>query len=1156
MLQTLFTILVCFSCFSFAFARVVSSSIPYQIKNSWWLSSKEAASIFNGSKKFNVQFDNSKPIVIAILDTGIDFSHPYLKNHEFKPENGTAHFNFYTGTNEARDLMDVAGHGTHVAGIVLATIQKANPKANVKFISLKILPDPKPERSSMAIPKVSPNVIRNVSGNIGLYLKEASRYLVKLKKEGVNVLALNASYGGYTYDQNEKEALAFLSRNDILVAAAAGNDAKKLTKMEFTFKNEQGQNLKCIAYSKEKPCPAKIFKNFYPAAYNAELDNIIAVGNVNRNGLLGKSSNFGSSVDIFAPGEDIASSIPGGEYELKTGTSMATPQVTASLALLKSAHPTKTNLEIKRILLDNSIFNDYYVDKSSSASRLNIPYLFKKRATKYSVKSLMKLKPSSFTNDSAKITRDVPCMMSSSNKILCGPEIYRTKILVNGKEQTIAEVLGAKNIERQKAMNLGFLNKGQIIESSLNMTIKSISKNEKIFQLMLKHGFAFSELYHSLGKEFLDKNYSAQVIVPVLSFTEFKENYPPGTRVDRELYAKYIKDIINTPPQFLNRFKSVYLPRLAPDLKVEIGLTKIFPLPLTENLISFIAKNNSPDADAVLKRLPDSFVKKTKDKELILRVKNLKENTPVIALTKKDLKYLDGFNQVDTKADALVSAGLSGAGYRPASKESFEGIKKAFKAAIPIEKVAGIEVRNLDSSKEIQLPNKILNRLESMETALLAVSLTNQKNLAKRVAKTASITKKGKKLLYHALKKDALVLNNEQNIQLDPLKVSTNIFRPRAKARERIGEREQKYFKMLLDRFLVGNRSQLLNTVKMKVVPRENSVIDDLPLAQVETQQEKKTLPNSIGQTSEVDKKLDISNQHFSCDLNTFENLLNNVKTHQEEAQHASYFSESFCNGGKNLSLNALQKHLPTLKYYSYCSTIETDKNFEDLLDDGFQQSSCRKPDVTKSCRDRLLERTVEVCNKITGEEFQVWQSEGITAVYPSFFKYLSKCRSAALNQPNIPKNYFSMNFEKSEKISGILNRVKSIGCSDNVRYRKFRTDFRNLSLNETLFNEASKYRIKEISRIRNKEKMCEEATSYIDFLEEQVKLTVRTKVNIDKTALAIEFKKQIRPEKWSNSFIKSWLLYNKNINKIEDLINRCETVQPGGNSPVNGQSR
>ena len=241
MLQTLFTILVCFSCFSFAFARVVSSSIPYQIKNSWWLSSKEAASIFNGSKKFNVQFDNSKPIVIAILDTGIDFSHPYLKNHEFKPENGTAHFNFYTGTNEARDLMDVAGHGTHVAGIVLATIQKANPKANVKFISLKILPDPKPERSSMAIPKVSPNVIRNVSGNIGLYLKEASRYLVKLKKEGVNVLALNASYGGYTYDQNEKEALAFLSRNDILVAAAAGNDAKKLTKMEFTFKNEQGQ---------------------------------------------------------------------------------------------------------------------------------------------------------------------------------------------------------------------------------------------------------------------------------------------------------------------------------------------------------------------------------------------------------------------------------------------------------------------------------------------------------------------------------------------------------------------------------------------------------------------------------------------------------------------------------------------------------------------------------------------------------------------------------------------------------------------------------------------------------------------------------------------------------------------------------------------------
>ena len=378
--------------------------------------------------------------------------------------------------------MDFNGHGTHVTGIVLATIQKANPKANVKFISLKILPDPKPERSSMAVPKTSPNVVRHVSGNIGLYLKEASSYLVKLKKEGVNILALNASYGGYTYDQNEKEALAFLARNDILVAAAAGNDAKKLTKVEFIFKNDEGKSVKCIAYSKEKPCPAKIFKNFYPAAYNAELDNIIAVGNVNRNGLLGKSSNFGSSVDIFAPGEDILSSVPGGTYEVKTGTSMATPQVTASLALLKSAHPSKTNLEIKKILLDNSIFNNYYVDKSSSASRLNIPYLFKEKSTKYSIKALKQLNPSSFTNDSARITRDVPCMMSPSNKILCGPELYRTKIFVDGKNQTISEVLGNKNLERQKALNLGLLSKGQIIESSLNMSIKAITKNEKIYQ--------------------------------------------------------------------------------------------------------------------------------------------------------------------------------------------------------------------------------------------------------------------------------------------------------------------------------------------------------------------------------------------------------------------------------------------------------------------------------------------------------------------------------------------------------------------------------------------------------------------------------------------------------------------------------------------------
>ncbi|MEC9284126.1 MAG: S8 family serine peptidase, partial [Bdellovibrionota bacterium] len=787
---------------------MVSTAIPYQIKNSWWLSSKEAASIFNGSKKLNVKFDNSKPIVIAILDTGIDFSHPYLKDHEYIPKQGTAHFNFFTGTNEAKDLIDIAGHGTHVAGIVLATIQKANPRANVKFISLKILPDPKPERSSMAVPKISPNVIRYASGNIGLYLKEASSYLVKLKKEGVNVLALNASYGGYTYDQNEKEALAYLSRNDILVAAAAGNDAKKLTKVEFSFKDEHGKSVKCIAFSKEKPCPAQIFKNFYPAAYNAELDNIIAVGNVNRNGLLGKSSNFGSSVDIFAPGEDIVSSVPGGVYEIKTGTSMATPQVTASLALLKSAYPSKTNLEIKKMLLDNSIFNDYYVDKSSSASRLNIPYLFKEKATKYSLKSLMKLSPKSFTNDSAKITRDVPCMMSPSNKILCGPEIYNTKIIVDGKEQSIAEVLGNKNIERQKALNLGLLGKGQIIESSLNMTIKSISKNEKIFQMMLKHGFAFSDLYHSLGKEFLDKNYEAQVIVPILSYSEFEENYPPGIKVDKELYAKYVKDLVNTPPQFLNRFKSVYLPRMAPDLKVELGLTKIFPLPLTENLISFIAKNSSPDANVVLKRLPDSFVKKSKDKELILKVKELKKNSPVIALTKKDLKYLDGFNQIDSKADGIISSRLSSSGYRPMSQESFEGIKKAFKAAIPIDKVSGVELKDSNISNALALPNKIISRLDIMESALLAASLSNQKKIATRIAKSAPISKVGKKILYQSVKENALVLNKDKNLQLDPTKINANIIRLGATALARLSKKDQEFFSIIIKRSLDGNTAQ------------------------------------------------------------------------------------------------------------------------------------------------------------------------------------------------------------------------------------------------------------------------------------------------------------------------------------------------------------
>jgi len=66
-------------------------------------------------------------------------------------------------------------------------------------------------------------------------------------------------------------------------------------------------------------------------------------------------SNYGSNVDLFAPGEDVMSTIPGGGYEEESGTSMASPVVAGVAALILSYYPTLTAADVKKILLETAI---------------------------------------------------------------------------------------------------------------------------------------------------------------------------------------------------------------------------------------------------------------------------------------------------------------------------------------------------------------------------------------------------------------------------------------------------------------------------------------------------------------------------------------------------------------------------------------------------------------------------------------------------------------------------------------------------------------------------------------------------------------------------------------------------------------------------------
>src|SRR5262249_10116652 len=90
----------------------------------------------------------------------------------------------------------------------------------------------------------------------------------------------------------------------------------------------------------------------YPASYTA--DNVISVAATDRYDHLANFSNYGQSVDIAAPGVSIYSTLPNGRYGTYSGTSMAAPHVTGSLALVWDAHPNWTYRQVIDAVLNTA----------------------------------------------------------------------------------------------------------------------------------------------------------------------------------------------------------------------------------------------------------------------------------------------------------------------------------------------------------------------------------------------------------------------------------------------------------------------------------------------------------------------------------------------------------------------------------------------------------------------------------------------------------------------------------------------------------------------------------------------------------------------------------------------------------------------------------
>ena len=322
---------------------VMDSEIPNDSKFSkQWGLKNDGIQSFSTSSGDNVQstagvdidaveawntFKSNEEVVVAVIDTGIDYKHEDLKNAMWKnpgeiagngkDDDGNGYVDdvygwdfyhndksvcAYTSKGTAKSA-DNDNHGTHCAGIIAAT---ANNKVGIAGVASNV------NVKIMAI-KALGGVNR---GTTTATLIKSIKYAMAM---GADII--NASWGGGVSSKDDTALKKIIKWSGVLFVAAAGNSGKN---------------------NDEELC--------YRYCYSTELSNVISVGSVDCDGSLSEFSNYGTSVDILAPGAQIYSTKVG-SYGYMSGTSMAAPMVAGVAAMLYAGKSYTYPKEVKNTIL-------------------------------------------------------------------------------------------------------------------------------------------------------------------------------------------------------------------------------------------------------------------------------------------------------------------------------------------------------------------------------------------------------------------------------------------------------------------------------------------------------------------------------------------------------------------------------------------------------------------------------------------------------------------------------------------------------------------------------------------------------------------------------------------------------------------------------------
>ncbi|CAH0345139.1 S8 family serine peptidase [Bacillus sp. CECT 9360] len=232
------------------------------------------------------QTKGSSSIKVALIDSGVQVNHPDLIGKIVNP------YNAITG----RSTFPADDHGTHVAGIIAATMNKtgiAGIAPNIKIMPI--------------------NVFEGEDADI----YTVADAIIYAADKGANIM--NLSLGTDSESSALEYAVDYAESKGVLLVAAAGNE--------------------------------RTFQPSYPAA----LSQTIGVSATDENDRITYYSNYGKYIDFAAPGNNIYSTITKSTYQYMSGTSMAAPMVTGVSALILSKNPFLSSSQVIDILKKSSL---------------------------------------------------------------------------------------------------------------------------------------------------------------------------------------------------------------------------------------------------------------------------------------------------------------------------------------------------------------------------------------------------------------------------------------------------------------------------------------------------------------------------------------------------------------------------------------------------------------------------------------------------------------------------------------------------------------------------------------------------------------------------------------------------------------------------------